>query len=72
MAVSFVGLSYYGSRNELLSHVNIILHQFQNLFRVVTEFLAEVGIVEVGEEFDHVVDDVLCSGCPLYPADSFR
>ena len=50
---------HHGSRNELLSHVNVIFHQFQDLLRVVAEFLAEVGIVEVGEVFDHVIDDAV-------------
>lgn len=40
-----------------LTDVNVFLHQFHDLLGVVTQFLAEVGILEVAEELDHVVDD---------------
>ena len=41
----------------ILTDVNVFLHQFHDLLGVVTQFLAEVGILEVAEELDHVVDD---------------
>ena len=41
----------------ILTDMNVILHQFHNFLRVVAQILAQMGIVEVGEELDHVVDD---------------
>ena len=42
---------------QFLSDVDVILHQLHDLLGVVAEVLAEVGILEIGEVFDHVVDD---------------
>ena len=37
--------------------MNILVHELHDLLGVVAQFLAEVGILEVAEVFDHVVDD---------------
>ena len=39
--------------------MNVLIHQFQDLLRVATQFGAQVGILEIGEELDHIVDDAV-------------
>ena len=39
--------------------MNVLVHQFQDFLRVATQFGAQVGILEIGEELDHVVDDAV-------------
>ena len=37
--------------------MNVIVDEFHQLFRIFAQFLTEIGVVEIVEELDHVIDD---------------